>query len=346
MTRLKYKYVIGTNVMFYEIDMLPYLVESIIDSVKDIENQENIYIDLLLNTCESFEICESKPRLTEITWKFMKIISLLKEKTNCNIIQTDLPEDTGEPYTMVNYRRDLNYRYANKVDWVIWGETDCLVPHCAFRILDELREAAALDNCYRYITTFADRKMWDASWEPLEHIEFKNLPYYEKSDPRCFTEKHSIRYVMTKDEMDEINKKYESHDEVEVLYHPKFDGSFLCISSDLIKAGANIPLGFWGLSGEDTAFMYECMKVMDKMYVQYVVEYILKAHNREHPEKRKYALSVFDKTESTQEKKGEWYNIVRDMNRENLNKLYDGRSKQSKLNTYQDFLNKMKEHGI
>ena len=82
------------------------------------------------------------------------------------------------------------------------------------------------------------------------------------------------------------------------------------------------------------------------MYVQYVVEYILKAHNREHPEKRKYALSVFDKTESTQEKKGEWYNIVRDMNRENLNKLYDGRSKQSKLNTYQDFLNKMKEHGI
>jgi hypothetical protein len=47
MAKLDYKYVIGTNVMFYEIDMLPYLIDSIIDSVKNIENQENIYIDLL-----------------------------------------------------------------------------------------------------------------------------------------------------------------------------------------------------------------------------------------------------------------------------------------------------------
>jgi len=89
MTKLDYKYVIGTNVMFYEMDMLPYLIDSIIDSVKNIENQENIYIDLLLNTSDSFEICESKQRLTEITWKFMQIISSLKEKTNCNIVQTD-----------------------------------------------------------------------------------------------------------------------------------------------------------------------------------------------------------------------------------------------------------------
>ena len=345
MTKLDYKYVIGTNVMFYEIDMLPYLIDSIIDSVKNIENQENIYIDLLLNTSDSFEICESKQRLTEITWKFMQIISTLKEKTNCNIVQTDLPKDTEEPYTMVNYRRDLNYRYANKVDWVIWGETDCLVPHCAFNVLDKIKKSAISHNIFRYIATFADRKMWDPSWEPLEHPEFTNLQYYEKSDPRCFTEKHSIRYVMTKEEMDEINKRYETSENIDILYHPKFDGSLLCISSELIKSGVNIPLGFWGLSGEDTSFMHECMRVMDKQYVQFVIKDILKVHNREHPEKRKYALSVFGETASTQEKKGDWYNIVRDLNRDNLNKLY-GNSKQDRLNTYQDFLNKMKEHGI
>jgi len=87
------------------------------------------------------------------------------------------------------------------------------------------------------------------------------------------------------------------------------------------------------------------MKVMGKQYVQFVIKDILKVHNREHPEKRKYALSVFGKTASTQEKKGDWYNIVRDLNKDNLNKLY-GNSKQDRLNTYQDFLNKMKEHGI
>jgi len=339
MVKLDYTYVIGTNVMFYEIDMLPYLVDSIIDSVKEIENQENITIDLFLNTCYLFESCESPETAKNIQWKFMNIIHKLKQETNCKIIQGHLP-NSSDLYTMVNYRRDLNYNYANKVDIVIWGETDCLVPHNTFSTLDKIKKSSDNAKFYRYIITFADRKMWDSSWEVLEHPEFLNSTYYEKSDPRCFTEKHSIRYVMTKDEMDKINKKYESDIDVNVLYSPKFDGSLLCISSELIKAGANIPLGFWGLSGEDTAFMQECMKVMQNYYVQYVVKNILKVHNREHPEKRKYAVSKSDGQKSTQEKKGDWYNIVRDINKKNLELLY-GNNRQERLLTYKDYIKEL-----
>ena len=50
--KLDKKYVIGTHVMFYEIDMISEFVRSICNSVEDIENKDNITIDLFFNMSE------------------------------------------------------------------------------------------------------------------------------------------------------------------------------------------------------------------------------------------------------------------------------------------------------
>ena len=55
---------------------------------------------------------------------------------------------------------------------------------------------------------------------------------------------------MSKKEMDEVNNKSEELD-LRVIQEPKFEGSCLVISTDLIKSGGNIPHG--SLMIEDTA---------------------------------------------------------------------------------------------
>ena len=46
---LKHKYIIGTHIMFYEIDMAEEHVQSIINAVNRVANPENVTIDLLYN---------------------------------------------------------------------------------------------------------------------------------------------------------------------------------------------------------------------------------------------------------------------------------------------------------
>ena len=62
-------------------------------------------------------------------------------------------------------------------------------------------------------------------------------------------------------------------------------------------------------------------------------------HNRQHPEKRKYALDMLEEQESTQELKGDWYNKLRDINKENLNIAFS--QPQGKFLTYDDFIKKL-----
>ena len=49
------KYIIGTHVMFYEIDMAKEHIESIINASNRVSNRENITINLLFNLSEYFE---------------------------------------------------------------------------------------------------------------------------------------------------------------------------------------------------------------------------------------------------------------------------------------------------
>ena len=52
------KYVIGTHVMFYEIEILHEFVDSVIQASNETESTENIIVDIFFNMSEYFEKIE------------------------------------------------------------------------------------------------------------------------------------------------------------------------------------------------------------------------------------------------------------------------------------------------
>ncbi len=333
--KLKSKYVIGCHVMFYEIEIFQEYVDSLINAIGPIENKDVIKVQFVFNTSQYFEnINTNKISKDVLNAKFKEQL----EKLRAHEIWPDkvwIHNNDRVPYTMTDYRRWLNDHYCNEVDYVIWGETDCLLPKKTFELLEGIKNIANEEGIYKYITTFAVRKMWDDSWKILEHPEFTDKPLLEKSNPLCWTERYSIRSTWDQSELDQFNSKYENSEaELLLIDQPKFDGSLLCISSDLIKEGCNIPHGIIGLSGEDTSFMYSCLKNLGKNYKQIVVKNILKIHNREHPKKRMYCLTP-DNIESTQQNKGEHYKIIRELSKRNL-EIYWNCSQERYL-TWDDF---------
>ena len=55
MVKIKYRYIVGTHIMFYEIEMAKEHIQSIVNAVNEVENQENITVDLFFNLSEYFE---------------------------------------------------------------------------------------------------------------------------------------------------------------------------------------------------------------------------------------------------------------------------------------------------
>jgi hypothetical protein len=256
---------------------------------------------------------------------------------NAGMIVNDKIYRDDKPYTMADHRRDLNYNYCMDNDYIIWGESDCIFPKEIFSSLEQIKDYANQNNIHRFITTFAVRKMWDESWRILEHPKFTNEKYYDmdtEEDTRLATTlPHSIRYTMSWEEMDEVNSEYEELD-VQMINYPKFDGSGLIISSDLIRAGANIPHAVY-MNGDDTAMLESCRLVMGDKYVQFVVKNILKVHNRNHPKKRRYVLDEdSSKISHNKRKEMSWYQKFNKVSKENLSRLHNS---QDKFNTYKDF---------
>ena len=234
--KLKYKYFIGTQVMFYEIEVVNEFIHSLYRASEGVENPENITVDMCFNISEFFEKVDeaqiSKYDLIKRFRGYLKPLEDLGVDVRLEIY------DEMSPKTMTDYRRDINHFACQTHDYVIWGESDCLFPVQIFEVLDGLMDYAESQNIYNYITTFAIRKMWDASWKDLEHVDFTDKPYHgiaEKDEPELAkTMPYSIRYVMSQEEMEEINSKVEQPD-VRMITYPKFDGSCLVLSSDLLN---------------------------------------------------------------------------------------------------------------
>ena len=336
MIEIKNKYIVGTHIMFYEIEMVPEHIQSLINAIDTVKNKENITVDLFYNISEYFEKINreeiSKEKLIE---KFLKLVKSV-ESTGCNVTYK-IYEDNDNPITMVDYRRDLNYHGCVDNDYVIWGESDALLPKEAFSVLESLKEHANQNNIHRYVVTFALRKMWDNSWKVLEHNDFTDAPFYELDDPKAITEQSSIRYTMSINEMDEINKRCDELD-VRIMNHPQFDGSILVLSSDLLKNGVNVPRCILGHAVDDTSMMESCRQIVGESYVQFVIKNILKVHNRNHPKKRNYCLQMDDDRICTQEKgpnqRGGWYENLKNLANINLSRF--GKV-QDRFNTYEDF---------
>ena len=327
--KLNNTYLIGCHAMFYEIDMIEEYIKSVNYALEDIDNKENVTVEIMWNLSEYFEKCESEQKKTDIVVR----IGELQKKYG---FQSLFYQDDKKPYTMATYRRELNNRGVN-YDFTIWGESDCLMPRQLFMVLEQISEHAKSNNIHRYITTFAVRKMWDESWKILEHNEFTDKPYYdmdtEEDKRKAESSPWSIRYTMNQEEMDELNGKVDELD-VRMITHPKFDGSGLIISKDLLMTGANLPPAVY-MNGDDSAFLQSCMLHMGQKYRQFVVKNILKVHNRNHPKKRRYVEGEDDSLNTHFKRASKnWYKEFNNISKGNLNKLYYN---QDRFFNYKDF---------
>ena len=114
---LKNKYIIGTHIMFYEIDMAVEHVQSIINAVDRVANPENVMVDLLFNISEYFEKVDTeKISKDELKQKFINLIEMLRASDIS--VRYNFYDDDDNPLTMVDYRRELNYKNCKNFDYV------------------------------------------------------------------------------------------------------------------------------------------------------------------------------------------------------------------------------------
>ena len=263
MANLSRTYVIGTHVMWFEIEMYSDFIDGMINLLQTVENKENVTIDLCLNLLQHFEEVDTdKIKKHEIFVKFKRGVAKLEDLgywVNFEI------KDDDEFYFHADYRRDLNYNYCKKVDYVMWGETDSFFPREAFQVIESLAKYTDEQNIHRYLLSFSDRKMWDASWDPLVHNDYVNLQFID--DDKGHLNPNQAKSPMSIEKMNEINSKAEEFD-FSYIQHPKISGACLVLSSDLIKSGVNIPPCL--LYNDDEGLSIMAHKLLGDKYIQFV----------------------------------------------------------------------------
>jgi len=305
---MKTKFAIGCLVQWYECDIIGEYIESLRDAIDVYDGDVIVDIDIITN--EDLE----KPISSEKKWECIdKITNLIgtpsPESWNVNII--------GHLYTIADYRREFNNNYCDDVDVLMWGESDALLPKQTFVILDNLHQMSLQNNNPKYLAFFGICKMWDDTWKLLEHPDFTDKPFIANDYDNWW----SLKYTMTKDEMNKINDKTDELD-VRIMPQHKFNGCGLVISSEVIKAGVNIPKSVFFVH-EDSAFMMMTNRILGNI-PQYIIKNILLVHNRNHPEKRKYIKG--ERTDGTMNEKrrsNDWYVKVNHMCEQNYHNLFN-----------------------
>ena len=281
MVNLSKTYVIGTHVMWFEIEMYADFIDGMVNLLETVDNTENVTIDLCFNMLQHFEEVDyDKIKKHELVIKFKKGVATLE---SMGFIVNQEIKDGDEFYFHADYRRDLNYNYCKKVDYVMWGETDSFFPKEAFQVVEALAKYTDEQNIHRYLLSFSDRKMWDASWDALVHNDYVNLKFID--DDKGHLNPNQAKSPMSIEKMNEINSKAEEFD-FSYIQYPKISGACLVLSSDLIKSGVNIPPCL--LYNDDEGLSIMSHKLLGDKYIQFVVKNVLHVHARRHPQKRMY----------------------------------------------------------
>ena len=305
---MKTKFAIGCLIQWYEADIIKEYIDSLKDALEDYNGEVLVDFTVCLN--QDLEKCTSQEQLKLCEAKIGNELLDIRFKTKF----------TRELVTIADYRRRFNSRYCNKADVLMWGESDALIPKQTFTILDNLHQVSLQNNNPKYLAFFGTCKMWDDSWKVLEHPDFTDKPFY--SEPEDFKPDHwwSLRYTMSKEEMNQINSKTTDLD-VKILPQHKFNGCGLVISSEVIKSGVNIPKSVFFVH-EDTAFMLMTQKVLGNI-PQYAIKNILLVHNRNHPSKRNYVLGEEGDTMNRRRRSNEWYVNANKMCEQNCYNIFN-----------------------
>jgi hypothetical protein len=330
MVKLNKKYVIGTHVMWFELEMYADFIKGMVNLLETVENKENVTIDLCLNLLQHFEKVDTdKIKKQELVIKFNKGVATLEQMgfwVNHEI------KDGDEFYFHADYRRDLNYNYCKKVDYVMWGETDSLFPREAFDVIETLAKYTDEQNTHRYLLSFADRKMWDSSWDPLVHLDYRDIEFID--DDKGHLNPNQAKSPMSIEKMNEINAKTKEF-QFGYIQQPKISGACLVLSSDLIKSGVNIPSCM--LYNDDEGLSIMSHKLLGQNYLQFVCENILHVHARRHPQKRMYVKDENNPYSFIDKKNTDFQKFLK-MSKENIHVLITG---QGKFKEYNDLKNEL-----
>jgi len=304
MYKLKNKFAIGCLVQWYEIEIIEEYIDSLKQALNQIENKENVIVDFKLVINQDLEKINDETTIDEIITRFEKMI---------DGFELDVTE---ELVTIADYRRWFNDYYCDKVDVLMWGETDALLPKQTFEILDSLHDGVKV-NTPKYLGFFGTCKMWDESWKPIEHNDFTDKPFIDNDYDNWW----SLKYTMSLNEMNQFNDKVQDLD-VRVVSPHKFNGCGLVISSEIIKTGVNIPRSVFFVH-EDTAFMMMTNKLLGDI-PQYVIKNVLLVHNRNHPKKRMYIKGEReDGTMNQKRRSNDWYVKANHMSEQNCYNLFN-----------------------
>ena len=335
MHKLSNKFAIGCLVQWYEIELVEEYLQSVKNAVDGVENKHNVVIDLYFNTNETLEkVDKDKTNMSTIIGKFDKLLEDIFgyiDNDEVGVIGCSYNirlSNTGysKLYTIADYRIDFNDKYCDEVDVLMWGETDSLIPRQTFEILDNLHSSVK-EKTPKYVSFFSTCKMWDKSWEVLEHPEFTVKPFVDGDVKNWW----SLRYNMNIEEMNSFNDKVEDLD-IRVINQYKFNGCGLVISADVVKSGVNIPKSLFFIH-EDTAFMLQLQKLFEGQIPQYVIKNILLVHNRKHTKKRSYVKGELESDDvSGGRLRHEWYKRASDMSHHNAYNMFN----QSKIYTWKD----------
>lgn len=330
--KLKNRFAIGCLVQFYEIDIIKDYLISVKNSLDIIDNKENVIVDICFNLNQGLEKVDTnktsignlRTRMRELMLEVFGYDEHWDDTigTDYTIKYWEHDRNGGDKngiYTIADYRREFNEKYCEETEVLMWGESDSLIPTQTWYILDGLHDSVK-ENTPKYVSFFATCKMWDDSWKVLEHPDFTNKPFY--SEPEDFKPDHwwSLRYTMSKEEMNRINSKTTDLD-VKILPQHKFNGCGLVISSEVIKSGVNIPKSVFFVH-EDTAFMLMTQKVLGNI-PQYAIKNILLVHNRNHPSKRNYVLGEEGDTMNRRRRSNEWYVNANKMCEQNCYNIFN-----------------------
>jgi len=307
----KTKFAIGCFIQWYEIDIVEEYVNSLKSAIANYEGEVDVHMTLSLgqglekSTLSDLEMTQVESRVYEMFHNLQRIRDgvLVSVSTVVNI------------YSIADYRREFNNKWCDYADVLIWGETDMLVPKQMFSVLDLLHQQQK-NVTPKYLATFGTCKMWDKSWESLEHVDFTDKPFIEND----YTNWWSLKYTMTIEEMNSINDKVDQLD-VKVINPHKYNGCGLVISSEVIKSGVNIPKSVFFVH-EDTAFMLMTQKILGNI-PQYHFKNILLVHNRNHPNKRKYVLGETGSTLNEKRRSNDWYVKANKFSEENCYNLFN-----------------------
>ena len=276
--KLDKTYVIGTHVMWFEIEMYADFIDGMVNLLETVENKENVTIDLCLNMLEHFEkIDTDKIKRDDILNKFragVHEIEKLGYKVNFDVI--GLKKDDGF-YFHTDYRRDLNYNFCKKVDYVMWGETDSFFPREAFQVIETLSKYTDEQNIHRYLMSFATEKCGMRVGDLLVHVDYRDIEFID--DDKGHLNPDQAKSPMSIKKMNDINSKSEDFD-FSYITHPKISGACLVLSSDLIKSGVNIPSCL--LYNDDEGLSIMSHKLMGQNFMKFVCQNVLHVHEDIH----------------------------------------------------------------